>query len=345
MSDREQHGLHGPVKSCTQESTRPGVTDTDGETYPEIHLERTTEYDTDGRILVSRSRNPDGSQWVMRYGYDASGRLLKTASGVEGKALTETTYSYDPQGRLQNISDGNKPDSPATFRYDERGRKSKVETSGPADYRSDVAVAGSPFAAVDRAPNLPGGGSATTIYDEHDRPTEVQVRDASGELVNRAVRSYDAQGLVIEEKQILDTPETMIPAEIRTKMLEQSGLSADRLRQELRAQMTKFIACQSGPYSVSHSYDTHGRVIHTSRRIFDHEDKIDTTYNEQGDTESEITRSTRLAGQADPSYSEVCYSYQYDQHDNWVKQRILYRSSPDGAFQSSTVIKRTLAYY
>jgi len=308
MSDRERHGLRGPVKSCTEESTRPGVTDADGKTYPEVHLEYTTEYDKDGRILITRSRNSDGSQWVTRYGYDASGRLLKTSSGAEGKALTETTYSYDPQGRPQNISDGNKPDTPVTFRYDERGRKSKVEISRPADYRSDVAVAGSPFEAVDRAPNLPGGGSATTIYDKHDRPTEVQVRDASGELVNRAVRSYDAQGHVIEEKQILDNPGTMFPAEVRAKMLEQSGLSADQLRQELRAQMTKLMAGQSGPYAVSHSYDTHGRVIHTSRRIFDHEDKIDTTYNEQGDTESEITRSTRLAGEADPTYSEVRYS-------------------------------------
>jgi len=280
---------------------------------------------------------------VTRFAYDASGRLLKTASGVEGTALTETTYSYDQQGTQQKISSPGRPD--ISFGYDEHGRKTKIEISLPEDYRPNTAYAGSPFEAVARAPNLPGGGSATTIYDEHDRATEVQVRDASGELVNRAVRSYDAQGHVIEEKQILDTPETMIPAEIRAKMLEQSGLSADQLRQELRAQLTKLMAGQSGPYAVSHSYETHGRVIHTSRRIFDHEGKIDTTYNEQGDTESEITRSTRLAGEADPTYSEVRYSYQYDQYENWVEQTVSYRSSPDGAFQSSTVIKRTLAYY
>ncbi len=74
MSDREQHGLRGPVKSCTRESTRPGVTDADGKTYPEVHLEYTTEYDTDGRVLVTRSRNSDGSQWVTRFAYDTSGR-------------------------------------------------------------------------------------------------------------------------------------------------------------------------------------------------------------------------------------------------------------------------------
>jgi YD repeat-containing protein len=87
MSDREQRGLRGSVKSCTEESTHPGMADADGKTYPEVHSEYTTEYDTDGRIRITRSRNSDGSQWVTRYGYDASGRLLKTASGAEGTSL------------------------------------------------------------------------------------------------------------------------------------------------------------------------------------------------------------------------------------------------------------------
>src|ERR1022692_86199 len=130
--------------------------------------------------------------------------------------------------------------------------------------------------------------------------------------MNRAERTYDAQGHVLEEKQILDNPETMIPAETRAQMLEQSGLSADQLQQE-----------------------------------------IETTYNEHGDAASEITRSTRLVEQTDPStpaaglppYSEVRYSYKYDQRDNWIEKSSSYRSSPDAAFQSSTVIKRTLTYY
>jgi YD repeat-containing protein len=353
MFDREQRGLRGPVKSCTEESTHAGVTDTEGKTYPEVHSEYTTEYDMDGHIVGTRSGGSDGSGWVTRYTYDGSGRLLKTSSGVEGQAITETTYSYDHEGRLQNIGDDGRPDSPVTFRYDERGRKSKIEISRPADYRPDTAVAGSPFEVADRAPNLPGGGSAITIYDEHDRAAEVQVRDAKGELVSRAVRIYDGQGHVVEEKQILDNPETMIPADTRAKMLEESGVSPDQLRQELRAQLTKLMAGQSGPYSVSYSYDAQGHINHTSRRIFNQEDEIETTYNQHGDMRSEITRSTRVAGEADPSapapgmppYSEVSYSYKYDDHENWIEKAISFRSSPDGVFQSSTVIKRTLTYH
>ena len=351
MSDRELRGLRGPVKSCTETSTYSAVTDADGSAH-QYHSEYTTEYDTAGRIVVTRSRNSDGSYWITRSDYDSTGRLLKTASGVEGGTFTETSYSYDQQGRLQNITAGDKPDSPAVFRYDEQGRKSKIEVSTPADYRSNVAFGGSPFEAADRAPNLPDGGSATTLYDDHDRATEVQVRDASGELVSRVLRTYDAHGRVIEEKQILEDPTAMIPSEARTQLLEQSGFSADQLRQELLAQFTKFMAGRS-LYSVSHNYDTHGRVNHSTRRIFNREEEIETTYSEHGDTESEITRSTPLGEETDPTaaapgplaYSEVRYAYRYDQHENWIGQESSYRSSPDGALQPTTVTKRVLTYY
>jgi hypothetical protein len=171
------------------------------------------------------------------------------------------------------------------------------------------------------------------------------------ELVSRAVRTYDAQGQVVEEKQILDNPETVIPAEARAKMLEASGAPPDQFRQELRAQLTKLMAGQSGPYSVSYRYDAQVRINHTSRRIFNQEDEIEADYNQHGDMASEITRSTRLAGETDPTTpaaglpfdSEVRHSSKYDYRENWTEKAISYRSSLDDAFQSS--IKRTLTWY
>ena len=350
-SDRVTRGLRGPVRSCTEESSFRHMTDADG-IFSEVRSEYTTEYDSDGRMVVTRSHNSDGSQWVTRYEYTASGRLLKTGSGIEGKALTEADYSYDQQGRLQKITTDGKDEAPVCFRYDERGRKTKIEISRAEDYRPNTATGGSPFEAADRSPNLPSGGSATTIYDEQDRPTEVQVRDASGELVSHALRTYDARGHVVEEKQILDNLVSMFPSEVRAKMLDESGLSADQLRQELGAQLTNLMAGQGETYSVSYRYDSGGHLIHTSRRIFNQEDEIETTYNEHGDMESEITRSTRLGAENDSttaasaaSYSEVRYSYQYDQHGNWTEKAVSYRSSSDAALQSSTLIKRSLTYY
>jgi hypothetical protein len=94
MFDRDRLGIRGPVKSCTEETTHPGVTDNQGKTYPEVRVAVTTEYDSDSQVLAMRNRNPGGES-VSYFEYDASGRPLKVASGVEGKALTETSYSYD----------------------------------------------------------------------------------------------------------------------------------------------------------------------------------------------------------------------------------------------------------
>jgi len=308
----------------------------------EVHTQHTTEYDEEGRISVIAHSNSDGSKWIQYFSYDSSGRLLKTASGVEGQ-MKQTSYLYDHVGRLQSIRDVSKADATTTFNYDEHGRKTKIEICRPEDYRPNVAVAGSPFEAADRAPNILGGGTATTTYDEHDRATEVKIRNAEGELISRAIRTYDAEGRVAEEHQILDRVETLIPAEHRAKMMEESGLSANDLVQELRAQLTKLMSGESGPHTVSYRYDAQGRLIHTSRRIFNHQDEIETTYNEHGDIESEIERSTRSEGST--SFSEVRHSYTYDQHGNWTEKTSSHRSSPDAEFQLLPLLKRKLEYY
>jgi YD repeat-containing protein len=343
VSDREQRGLRGSVKSCTEEHTYSSWTDAEGKTHPEFHSQYTTDYDAEGRILANSHSNSDGSKWVTNFTYDASGRLLKVASGIEGKETKQTFYLYDHAGRLQSVRDESKPDAATTFDYDERGRKTKVEICRPEDYRPNVAVAGSPFEAADRAPNLLGGGTATTSYDEHDRPTEVQIRNAEGEITSRAIRRYDADGRVAEEQQILDRPETLIPTEHRAKMIEESGISENELMQELRAQLMKLMSGQPGPHSVAYRYDSQGHVIHTSRRVFNHEDEIDTTYNEQGDIESEIERSTRSPDSS--TFSEARHSYVYDQHGNWIEKATLHRSNPEADFQPLPTVKRSLIYY
>ena len=80
---------------------------------------------------------------------------------------------------------------------------------------------------------------------------------------------------------------------------------------------------------------------------------IETTYNEHGDKAGEITRSTEIGSEKEqsasrpglPAYSEVRYSYQYDDHDNWTEEIVSYRSSPGGVFESSSGRRRTLTYY
>lgn len=351
MSDREQRELRGLVKSVIEETTTPGPPGADGNTSPEIRSEFTTEFDPSGRLLLERNKNPDGSSWVRHNKYDEAGKLLKIASGTEGQALSETIYSYDLLGRQQKIISPDSGKNPISFSYDEAGRKTSIMTSRAEDYRANMASGGSPFEATQMLPNLPGGGTATTIYDAQDRAVEVVVRDSNGEIVKRATRKYDEQGRIAEEMQILDNPATMFPPEFRTQMAEQVGVSADQFMEELSAQIAKFMVGKS-PYSVSYRYDAKGRLKHTRRQIFNQSEEIETSYNEYGDIESEITRLVRDEKEADssavpllPEYSEVRYSYRHDDRGNWIEKTVSYRSSPDGLFQSSSVTQRTLTYY
>jgi hypothetical protein len=349
MRNRAQHGLRGSVKACVEESTHPGAVAADDTEIPVWKSRYTTEYDVEGRISATRSRNSDASEWVTCYTYDASGNLLKVAYGNEGEATTETVYFHDSQGRLLSVVDSRRLDNPITVHYDELGKKTMAQIFRSEDYRPNTAFGGSPFEIAAMGPNLPGGGSATTVYDQHDRPTEIQVRDLQGELVSRAVRIYDAQGNVTEERQILDSPEKIIPAEMRSEILKSMGTSL----QDLREQLTKLMSGKAEPYSIAYDYDAQGRVEHTRRRIFNKEDVIENTYNEHGDKASEITRTTRTGsggGQSAsaanvPQYSEVRYSYQYDHHGNWTEELVSYRSSPAGTFESSTRRQRSLTYY
>jgi YD repeat-containing protein len=354
-SDLERQGLRGLVQACTEEHSYPGSVAPDGTSHPEIKSRQITKYDRNGRILSSSSPDPDG-EWNRAYTYDSSGRLQKIAFGKRDEKPSETVYTYDEDGKLLKISGSEAPDNPTVFHYDEHGRKTEVRVFRPEDYRPNVAVVGPPFESLAMTPNLAGGGTATTIYDEHDRATEVRLQDASGTVVKRAVRVYDSEGRITEEKQVLDSPEMIIPAEMRAQILAQahaeSGESAEALQEQLRAELSKLMGGQSGPYSLSHSYDDKGRIEHTTRRIFNHVEKIDNTYNAEGDLATEITRSTEPVGpdgknleNGPPTYSEVRHTYKYDDHGNWTAHEVSYRNSQEGNFELSTVTTRTLTYF
>jgi hypothetical protein len=204
-SDRSRSGLRGPVKVCVEETTYPAVKASDGRQFPERTMRIETVYDQEGRLVSTRNRNSDGSFWMVRNNY-ASGKPLKTTRGKEGEPPAVTTYAYDDQGRLKSITDSSAPENPRAFNTTSADAKRKCRDPEPRIYRTNVAFAGSPMQVPDNRPNLPGGGTATTTYDESDRRVEVLIRDAQGAEVSRTVSVYDEQGHVREEKQIRTTP-------------------------------------------------------------------------------------------------------------------------------------------
>jgi hypothetical protein len=266
--------------------------------------------------------------------------LLKTVWDTESEPPSEAVYVYDDQQKLQSITHSKNLDNPVTFRYDERGRKTKVQVSRAEDYRPNVSTpADSPFWSADLPPNLQGGGSALTLYDEHERPTEVQVRDFQGEPISRALRTYDAQGRIAEEKVIHDDLLTIFPVDLRSRILETPGASLEEVREQLK----KLMGGQAGPSSVAFNYDSQGRMIQKTRRVFNSVDRIEITYNEHGDKTLEITRTTQE--DKPEQYSETHISYQYDSHGNWTEKLDSYCSIPGGTLTRSSESRRSLTYF
>jgi hypothetical protein len=190
-------------------------------------------------------------------------------------------------------------------------------------------------------PTSPSGQqTGLTIYDEHDRPTEVRIHDSQGEVVSRAIRTYDPQGCIAEEKLVYDDIVTMLSVESLASILEASdGPSLD----EFRAELTKFMGGQSGPASIAIIYDPQGRIRRKTRRAFNIVNQIEITYNEHGDETIEITRTTQDGNPE--QYSESHCEYQYDEHANWTEKLDSWCSMPGATRVPSTKTHRTLTYF
>lgn len=225
--------------------------------------------------------------------------------------------------------------SDVPFTRDEAGRKIRVRVSRPEDYRNRSA-GGSPFSLADRRPNLPDGGTATTYYDEYDRPVEAEVSNSKNELVARAVRSYDQKGRIAEENLTMFSPAAYFPPDLLPSISANEQVKG-RLNRRIR--------------SIKYFYDSGDQPVRTLYYDPDQEVEVITSYNEHGDLAFErATARAKVddgdAGTADPSsYSEIRYSYQYDQAGNWTQKAVLGRSSAESSFVLTLTWRRTLEYF
>ena len=346
MTDRDKAELQGPVRTVLNEQTFSGP---NGQ---QSILSQTTEYAHDGRILERRTSNSDGSIWVTRYTYYPDARLFKTVSGKPGSAAdSQTTYLYDDARRLVGVESGD--NDKATYKYDEKGQKSFIETYDAKPLPPNTAY----------APHWEGsdlgfapypGGTLTTSYDEQGIATGAELHSADGTLLWHIVRKFDAEGRVILEEQTADAPQVDLPEEFRSK------LNPDQIKSvgTMIARMQNIV--------ISYSCDAQGRRTerHRSGGVFGDQVTV-TTYNDHGDKASEretmvmrsdtgpwnITEAGAFipAGKPNPPQpplsSETQYAYQYDQYGNWTEQTMVSRSQPDAPFQPGTVIRRKLTYY
>jgi hypothetical protein len=357
MSEREKAGLRGPVKTCLEETD-----------YPTGKYLTTTEYSTDGRVLTIRTPLLDGSQWVSSNIYDTNGHLVKTVSGKLGEVDTEIRYDYDDTGRLLTTANSSETGNRTNFHYDEHGRKTAVQQFDTrALQRAQSSIySGSPWeAAVGSGIGVPVGGHITIIYDGNDQPTEAQIRDGEDHLVSRIVRTYDANGRLVEEEPIQENPALFFADRLGAEGQPQP--TAAQL-EAMNTAMKSLLRGRSGTGS-SYTYDEQGRKTKIHDRNFVIDKVTIIAYNERGDKSEERTtiagNSTVPVGVAfavdedgtlipdkratEPTESldlageeEVRYAYQYDGYGNWTQQTANDRSKPN---EPSIVRHRTITYY
>ena len=366
MSDREKAGLRGPVKEYTEETIFPGV-----QGRPETRFSETMEYDPDGRILsTSRGPGTDGSKWVSTNIYDDNGRLTKTICGLATEPGPETLYAYDEAGRLLSIAQVSKEGGSKTdFHYDEQGRKTAVQHFDPETFKRGRAIVGGSLwdAAVEVGAWVPVGGNITTIYDGNDQPTEAQIRDREGRLVSRFVRTYDGNGRILEDEQILENPALLFDAKRAAQ--GQPQLNAAQLEAMNRV-MKPMLGGRSGT-GITYTYDAQGRVTEKRDRNAGFDTVTTISYNEHGDKSAEhdamtsnfsapvgmafsmdengtiipdgrTTEPTEPTEPPEPRENEVLYQYEYDSYSNWTQLTQSHSYGPDSP---PNIRHRKITYY
>ncbi len=360
VSDREKAELRGPVRTCVLEAV--GLPDGRGK------YSTTTEYSSDGRLLKSSNTNSDGTGWIKTQTYDADGRLTRTSWGKVGEPGDESLYAYDGTGRLLSITSHPEKSGRIDFQYDEQGRKTSIQSFDPEALQraQKTAFAVPAWDAALAGGGVPVGGKTITTFNENDQPTEVQISDSQGRIVTRIVRSYDANGRIIEEKQIQENPVLMFADKFGSEGRPQP--TAAQLEAMSKA-MKQMMGGRNGT-GTSYSYDAQGRVTEKRERNSWFDKVTTTSYNEHGDKSVEVDATTDnstfpfgVAFSVDESgtiipdnrgaeprklpdlfldETKVSYVYKYDSYGNWTEQT-MNRSSKLG--EASSICHRKLTYY
>jgi YD repeat-containing protein len=201
---------------------------------------------------------------------------------------------------------------------------------------------------TDVAYSAPGATTSTTIYDEHDRPSEVSFYDANNALVSRVKFSRDQDGRVRSERMEFAGPgallgqafDTNVPSDERASMME----------------LLKTVFDDQAFSVATYAYDEKGRRVETIRRMGKlSEERVTVRYddfdNPVGEVRSDVNREMRMGDgvvktEERPSHVQhVRFEYQYDVHGNWTERIVWQRMEPSTDERPSNVERRTIAYH
>jgi len=354
--DLDLNEPRGPVKMCIAETEFDGRKSVEITEYGPGGKWLSTRHETDGRLTYDSS-SPELVRTEVR---DFQGRLIKSTDGKVGEALRETEYIYDDSDRLLTyIHYGF---SRTEYHYAADGSSISVQTFDPKtiEQYQHAVCEGEEWMSTYCGGGVPMGGYVTTTYDKNQNPIELQVRSADGELVTRMVRSYDAEGQLMEEK-LLQQNRAFVVLERLERMPPEQRPCPERM--QALAKGMNVIDRGKLPLGTKYTYDDQGRLIQKRERSALDEQTTIIEYNKQGDRSR--WRQTFKDNSVVPMGAKWCfdedgnpvitdpgpegnyrrtdidirYAYQYDSYGNWTEK---VESRND---ELEFITRRTITYY
>jgi hypothetical protein len=280
------------------------------------------------KTCVEESVNPSAEFLISRE-YSPDGQLLAARLRQNG---SEQVIAND-------VGEG------SGFFQDEHGRKVAVKTFDPKTLqrgRAALAMGVSLWDAALTGHGVPVGGKVRTTYNQDDQPTELQILDGEGQVLSRVVRTYDADGRIIEEKPICENPGPLFLKRFPAEQIDQ--MTPENIK--LMSEELKTLLAGQAPAGTFYTYDTQGRVTKICERNMAFERTVTTAYNEKGDrAEERITVTDNCVQPVPftlPEPTEFRYEYEYDSYGNWIQQTANDLARPD---VPSSVCQRKLTYY
>jgi hypothetical protein len=353
MSDLARWELRGPVRTLRTQFAEWNPETAD---WSPLKTRFVATFRADGQLSEIEHHNPDGSVPREVRVYDDAGRLTEDQWWSNDVLTRRVVHTYDVGARSASAVtvdvDGTKHET-ERCQYDENGRKTKVvflpvpETSGAT---CATGSCGTMYGVegTDVAYSAPGATTSTTIYDEHERPSEVVFHDASNALVSRVVFSRYQDGRVLSERMEFASPGGLLGPAMDVNMPSDERASLMELLKAVFEDHTFSLA--------TYAYDEKGHRVETVRRMGTlSEERVTVRYDDFGnpveEVRSDVNREMRMDDgvvktEARPSHIQhVRFEYQYDAHGNWTERIVSQRLEPHADERPSNIEQRTISYY
>ncbi len=347
MSDLARWELRGPVRTLR---TRFAEWNPETGDWRPLKIRFVATFRADGQLSEIEHHNPDGSLPREVRVYDDAGRLTESQWWSNDVLARRIVHTYDAGGRPASavtVDRHGTTHQTERSRYDEDGRRTKVVVL-PVFDASGAGCSAYGVEGSDVAYPAPGATTSTTIYDEHERSSEVSFYDANDALVSRVGFSRDQDGRVLSERMEFAGPEKLL-----------LGPSIDTaVPADERASMMKLLRTVFGdqPFSLAtYAYDAKGRRVETIRRMGKlSEERVTVRYddfdNPVEEVRSDVRREMRMddgvvkTEESPPHVEHVRFEYRYDAHGNWTERIVWQQMEPGTDGRPSNVERRTIEY-